>query len=208
MYELYWGKNSAALAPEAVLEEAGLPYEKVLIDFKRKETRSPDYLAINPAGYLPALITPEGDILYESATIVLYLCDRHQLDLAPRPGERERGLFYRSLFYMTNTVQEAYKLYYYPERYAGDGADLQATCVQALALLLERWAVVDRALAAAGPFLLGERFSAADIYLAMLVTWHPEEAEFLARFAGIKRCFEAACARPIFGRVIAAHRAD
>ena len=124
-----------------------------------------------------------------------------------RADERQRGLFYRALFYMTNTVQEAYKLHYYPGRYAGDGANLQATREQALALLLERWALVDKTLDAGGPFLLGERFSAADIYLAMLVTWYPEESELLRRFPGIKRCFEAACARPGLGGVIAAHRA-
>lgn len=207
LYKLYWSANTAAFAPEAVLEVGGLPYERVPIDLAGKETQDADYLAINPAGYLPALITPEGETIYESAAIVLYLCLRHRLDLVPSADSPELGRFYRSLFYMTNTVQEAYKLHYYPARFAGADADLDATRARALALLQTRWAVIEDLLAPAGPFFFGARMGALDIYLVMLVSWHPDESAFLAGFPAIKRCVDAAAKAPGLARVIARHRA-
>ena len=207
MYKLYWARNTAAFAPEAVLVAAALPYERVPIDLGRAENRTPAYLAVNPAGYLPALVTPEGEVVHEAAAIVLYLCDRHGLDLVPPAGAPERGFFYCALFYMTNTLQEAYKLYYYPARFAGEAADLAATRARALALLQTRWAVVEDLLKPrAGPFFFGTRFGALDIYLAMLATWHPKEAELLAGLPAVKRCFEAAAAVPSLAQVLAWHR--
>ncbi len=94
MYKLYWNKDTAAVAPEMVLEEAGLAYEKVVIDAFGGETWQADYLAINPAGYIPALIREDGSILYESAAISLYICDRHGLsELLPPLEDPDRGGF-------------------------------------------------------------------------------------------------------------------
>jgi len=206
LYKLYWARNTAAFAPEAILAAAELPYERIPIDLAQGENQAPAYLAVNPAGYLPALITPEGEAIHEAAAIVLYLCDRHRLDLAPAADAPERGFFYRALFYMTNTLQEAYKLYYYPTRFAGAEADLDATRTRALALLQTRWAVVEDLLKpAGGPFFFGERFSALDIYLVMLVTWHPDRAALLAALPAVKRCFEAAAKVPALAQVLAWH---
>ena len=157
MYKLYWAPKTAAFAPQAVLEEAGLPYELVPVDLEREENLGPAYLAVNPAGYVPALQGEVCGILYESAAIVLYLCDHHGLaELVPAPDEALRGLFYRSLFYMTNTVQEAYKLFYYPQRFTAEPGDAPGIKARAEQLLIERWAVVEAQLAGGGPCLLGK----------------------------------------------------
>ena len=208
MYRLYWARNSAAFAPEAVMQIAGLPFERITIDLARGENRSPAYLTVNPAGYVPALITPDGSVIHEAAAIVLYLCDHHGLDLAPPPRAPERGFFYRALFYMSNTLQEAYRLYYYPARFAGEAADLQATKVRALDLLQSRWTLVEDLLTpAGGPFFFGDRFSALDVYLVMLVTWHPQGEGLLAGLPAVKGCFDAAAEVPGLARVLARHRA-
>lgn len=203
MYKLYWNKDTAAVAPELVLEEAGLAYEKVVIDAFAGETWQPEFLAINPAGYIPALVREDGTILYESAAICLYLCDRHGLtDLLPPPDDPDRGLLYRGLFYMTSTVQDAYKRYYYAWRFSTDEADAPRIKARAVEALVERWKVIDDHLASGGPYYLGSRFSLVELYMQVLVTWFPpDEAELLARYPAIRKAFEATAERPAVRKV-------
>ena len=84
MYVLYGGDFTRAPLVQWVLDEGGIGYEFRKIDIVKDEHRAPEFLAINPAGLVPVLITPEGDALYEVAALMVYLADRHQLtDLAP-----------------------------------------------------------------------------------------------------------------------------
>lgn len=206
MYKLYWAPATAALAPHAVLEELGAAYELVAVDLRGGEHRTPAYLAFNPGGYVPTLVTGEGQVLTESAAIVLALCDRHpEAGLLPVPGDPDRARLYRWLFYLTNTVQGTYKYYYYPARYSTEPADAPRIKAKARGDLIARWRPVDEYLAKEGPYLLGERYSAGDIYLAMLATWFEPKQELFASFAGIKRCFDLVAERPAVRRVLEAH---
>ncbi len=209
MYKLYWDQGTAAMAPQIVLEEAALDYERVRVDTRSGETRAAAYLALNPAGYVPALVTDEDVILYESAAICLYLCDHHGLALAPATDDPARGLMYRCLFYLTNTVQEAYKQHYYPERLTTDPADAPRISAKGTENLVERWKVVDDHLAAAGPLHLGERASVVDIYMLMLVTWFPPHWQpLLDRYAALKQAFELTAERPAVRKVMRLHGID
>jgi len=127
MYILYGGGFSRALGPQMVFEEAGLPYELRVVDIDGQEHRGADYKKLNPAGYVPALVTPEGDVLHEAAGIMLYLADRHNLnELAPLAHDPERGIFLSKLFYFTNDVQPSMKRFYYARRYALRDEDVHA----------------------------------------------------------------------------------
>ena len=140
LYRLYFKEGTAAFGPQAVLEEAGLPHELVIVDTTTGAQRQPDYLALNPSGKIPTLVTPEGEVLYETAAIMLYLADRHGLDdLAPPVGHPLRGLFYRSLFYLSNVLQTDFKRYYYPERFTSDAAGAPQIKSQAKETLKESW---------------------------------------------------------------------
>ena len=77
MYILYGGSITRSLAPQMVLEEGSLAYTLREIDIDAGEHRGEAFLEINPAGYVPALVTPEGHVLHEAAAIMLYLADRH-----------------------------------------------------------------------------------------------------------------------------------
>lgn len=209
MDKLYWAPNSAALAPQAILEEAGAPYEILPVDLKAGAQRSPDYLALNPGGYVPALVTADGQVLTESAAIMLTLAERHpETGLLPAAGDPARGTLLRWLFYLTNTVQEAYKRFYYAARYSTDPADAPRIRQKATADLLERWAVVERHLASGGPFVLGRRASVADIYLLMLATWYEPLLQMLDACPSVRRCCEALAQRPAIAKVLAAHGQD
>ena len=77
MLKFYYAKNSAAFAPHILLEDIGADYEAVQIDMQSGEQRSESYLAINPKGRLPSLVTDKG-ILTETPAILLYLAQIFQ----------------------------------------------------------------------------------------------------------------------------------
>ena len=202
VYKLYWCRHTAAQAPEVLLEDAGLTYEKITIDIEKEENWLPEYLAVNPTGYVPALVTPEGALLTESGAILLYLCERHGLELAPSPEDPLRGTFLRFLFFFCTTIPAATKRYYFAKRFVRDPVDIPWMREQSVKEQERFWRIVDDHLKEGGPFMLGDRFSVLDIQLAMLVPWHPDWADLMRSLPAVKRCFEAATARPAVRRVM------
>lgn len=198
MYILYGGKFTRAVGPQMVLEEAGLPYEVRSIDIVAGEHRDPGFLSINPAGFVPALVTPEGAVLHEAAAIMLYLADRHHMrDLVPGVDTPERGIFYSKYFFLTNDIQPAMKRFYYPERYSSDPADAPRIRAQAFDMSLERWSVVERHLATEGPYHLGKQISLVDLYMAVWVAYGTEKPyNLLDDYPAIRRCYLAVRERP------------
>ena len=92
MHTLYWNRNSSSLAPMAVLEESGTPYEAVWIDMAAGEHKSPAHRARHPLGLVPALVLPDGTTLVESAAITAYGADLNPDNgLAPPVGTPSRG---------------------------------------------------------------------------------------------------------------------
>jgi glutathione S-transferase len=197
MYTLYWSEGTASFAPHAVLEEAGLPYKLVTVDISSGENRNDAYLKMNPTGRVPTLITPTGQTLYESAAISLYLADHHGLeDLAPPADHVLRGAFLQSLIYLSNTVQAFYRTFYYSTRFIQDTDNSEVFRATAIANLYDAWESVEIYLKQNGPYHLGERFSLADIYLVMLVTWFKPTEDLLGKYSAIKQCFDLTAARP------------
>jgi glutathione S-transferase len=200
MYKLFHAPGSAAMAPHIMLVETGAPYELVSLDMAAGAHKAPDYLKINPNGRVPTLL--DGDqIVYESAAIVMYLADRHpETGLAPAPGSKERGAYYQWLTWLTNTLQDTYVSYFGASRYAaseGAQAEVKAMAEQRLQPL---FAILDQALAT-GPYLLGAKCSAPDIYLTMLARWSRNMAKPATTYPNIKRCVDLVRARPAVGRV-------
>lgn len=209
MYVLYGGGVSRAMGPQMVLEEAGLAYEVRTVDTSRGEHRTADFLAMNPAGFVPALKTPEGAVLHEAAAIMLYLADRHGLeDLAPTPDDPARGPFLAKLFYLADDIQPPTKRVMYPERFSTDPAAVPGILEQARAEAMDRWGVVDAHLAQHGPYALGERFSLVDLYMTLWAAYGLESADdLLQAFPAVRRCHDLVAARPKIAPLIADIRA-
>jgi glutathione S-transferase len=205
MYELYGRKGAGSMVVEAVLEECAVPYK--LTEVKRNASRMPpaDYLAINPLGQVPALKLPDGTIMTESAAILLYLADEHSKGkLAPAPGQPLRPHFLRWLVYLATNIYMTDLRIYYCDRYstrAEDAANVKEAAVEAMAW---EWDVYAAALKSK-PYMLGEQFSAVDIYAAMLATWNIDVPAFFRKHPNIRACYERVVARPAVGRVWRLH---
>lgn len=202
MYTLYWSPGSAAMAPHAALEEIGTPYKLVPVDISPGKPRDPAYLKLNPQGKVPTLVLEDGRAMYESAAIMLHLAERHpEAGLAPPVGDPLRPFYHQWLVHLTNTLQPAYTIWYYPERYTTNPAatdDLRARAAEELLVLWER---VNQALAG-GPYLLGERFSGCDLFLQMLAGWQDPLPQLYQRCRNVKRCVDLVLQRPAVQRML------
>jgi glutathione S-transferase len=165
MYTLHYAPDNASLIIRLVLEEAGLPYRTALVDRGHKAQDSAAYRAINPAGLIPALETPDGPI-FETAAILLWLSDRH--DLGPAPDAPTRGAFLKWLFFISNTAHGDLRQLFYPGQYVP--MDATAGHHALLSTRMQRhFTLLDRA-AEANPDLFAPA-SVLACYLAPLMRW-------------------------------------
>lgn len=135
--------------------------------------------AVNPLMQIPTLILPDGQVMTESAAITLLLADLTGNDaLVPAPGDADRAGFLRWLIYLVAAI--------YPTHAFGDNPDRHVPKDQAdtfqQAMFAERkrlWQVVEaEAARRGGPWFLGPRLSAIDLYFAAMVHWRPRQDWF------------------------------
>ncbi len=203
-YILYGGGVTQSASVEAVLAELDLDYEIRPVDIAAGEHRAPDFRALNPAGFVPALITPAGQVLHENAGIMLYLADRHPASgLAPAIDATERGLFLSRLMFINNDIQSLTKTFFYPHRWSTDKADAPKVREKAFDNVLKRWAIYDRWLADAGPYALGDTFSIADIYMTLWAAYGLKEFDdIVGRCPAVAACYGTVIERPKTGPAI------
>lgn len=201
MYLLHYAPDNASLIVRLVLEEAGLPYQTALVDRAARAQDGAAYRAINPAGLIPALETPQG-ALFETGAILLWLADRHGFG----PGEAEPGrlVLLKWLFFLANTVHADLRQMFYPEQYVPPGATTGHHAL--LTQRLQRhFALLDRAAAdTPGPFAVGGVLAP---YAACLMRWavlYPDgqpEWFVLADYPALSRLAHRLEARPATQRL-------
>jgi len=195
-YILYGGKFTRAIMTEMVLLEGDIPYELRTVDIVSHEHLRPDFLAINPAGWVPALITPQGQTLYETPAINLYLAEQHQLTtLAPATVDVDRGPFLSAYFYLVDELEPVLKRYFYPHRFVLREEDTLAMQQRALEEAIKRISVIDQRLSENGPYHLGERFSLADLNFTFWAA--PLAAKgLLEAYPAVRHCIGLVTSRP------------
>lgn len=173
----YHAPNSRSFAIRWLFEELGNPpHELKVLNLKTNAHKSPEYLAINPMGKVPA-ITHDGTVITEAAAICLYLADLYpEAKLAPAIGDPRRGTFLRWIVFNQAAVEPAIT----------DKA-LKREPGPASTLSYGTYDATVEALAGAvakGPYILGDAFSAADVVVGAGVRWMlgwkllPDRAEF------------------------------
>ena len=201
-YTLYGDLGSGAFSAEAALAEAGAPYRFELVSLEKNEQKQPAFLAINPSGKMPALRLPEGEIVTESAAILLTLADHFpQARLLPPQAGSGRAQAYRWLAFMAGEIYPIIEIVDYPERFVPAGAE--ALRAKARDRIRERLLVIERMIQ--GPFLLAHGFSILDIYAAMFTRWSLEPDWKLANIPRLMKLAEAVSQRPAIAPVWRRH---
>lgn len=155
--------NSRSGITRSLLEELDIPYDLVVLDLQRGEQRTPDYLSINPMGKVPA-IRHHGVLVTEQPAILLYLADAFpQAGLAPSKDDPLRGAYLRWIVFYGSCFEPAlldrsFERAPAPQMACGYG-DYDSV-IGTLAAQLEQ-----------GPWLLGERFTAADVLWGGALNW-------------------------------------
>lgn len=169
-YVLYYSPGTASSIVHWLLIELGVEHELRLVDLADGEHKRADYLRLNPAGVVPAL-SIDDEPLFEAAALMLQLADLHpEADLCPAIATPERARYYQWTLHLANSLQPAFRLWFYPAEGAGE-ANAEATREQARARIEAVWDRLDAELGKRGPFLVGEKLSVLDFYATILMRW-------------------------------------
>ena len=206
--KLYSMAGTCALSVHVVLEWIGAPYTVEVM--ARGDNRRPAYLAINPAGQVPALALDDGRVLTEAAAILPYLAESFpQAGLGGGDTPIGRYALAQLLSYLTGEVHTAFKPYFTPQRFLDDEAQFPVLRAHAFVVLAPMLASLEARLGEAD-FILDGRRSVADAYFYVLLRWveeapdglspYPRLSRFRARMeadAGVARALAAEGLRPV-----------
>lgn len=203
-YVLYGRPGSGSVAVQVALEEIGAPYERVWIG--REPADVAQLRKKNPAGRVPALELPDGTVLFESAAILIHLALLHpEARLAPALGSTRHAQFLQWMVFCSANLYETALRIYYSARYSTRGeADAEVIRAKAAADFIEQAGIIAPRLA---PYVLGDTYSIADVYLYMLASWHPDVAALEAGWPTIATHSALIRARPAVAKVDADHQA-
>ncbi len=181
MLKLYYAPNTCALASHIALIEAGADYEAIRIDFTRQQQQSPDYLAINPKGRVPALVTDQG-IITETPAILAYIAQSFpQAKLAPSdPFTFARVQEFNS--YLCSTCHVAHAHLRRGPRWveAHETAAIEAMQRRVPSSVTECFALIERGILK-GPWAMGADYTVTDAYLFTVANWLETDQADLSR---------------------------
>jgi glutathione S-transferase len=186
--KLYYAQGACSLAPHITAEECGLKLEIEKVDLRVRQTeKGTDFNTVSAKGYVPALLMEDGSLLTESQVIVQYLADlRPELGLAPKAGSAERYRLQEWLAYISSEIHK------------NIGGLFRATPEGREALIANANRRLELAAGALQkqPWLLGEQFSVADIYLYVVLSWAPVVKLDLSPFPALQDFVAKVAARP------------
>ena len=200
MYTLYYSPGTASMVVHLALLEIGAPHRLELVDFGKDAQHSPEYLRLNPRGQVPTLVI-DGRPYFESAALLMLLAERHpEAGLAPPPGSALRGDYLQWVVFLASSLGPAYRQWFYPSDL---GSDEHPPFVrEAIRKKIEgSWSLVDAHLAAHGPWMLGEEFSAVDLLALMYMRWSRNMPRPVTAWPALKPYADRLRARPSWARL-------
>ena len=163
--KLYYAPGACSLAPHIVAREAGIDLELDKVDWKTKKTESgKDFASVNPKGYVPALELDDGQLLTEGPVIQQYLADKKPASgLAPANGTLERYRLQEMHTYINSEIHKQFGPLFNPS-ITPEAKEYQ------FATIRRRLEFIEKGLGNK-QFLLGDKFTAADAYLFVMLSW-------------------------------------
>lgn len=199
---LYFTPGTCAQAVRIALEEAQTPYTLVRVDFASQQQRSPEYLAVNPKGRVPALVTEHGT-LTETPALLAYVAHRFaDARLAPAdPFGFARMQEFHS--YLASTVHIAHAHRPRASRWADEPEAQAAMQRKVPANMTECFTLIERHYLGDGPWVLGEQYSVADGYLFTVAGWLKSDGVDIAQFPKVHAHSQRMAQRPAVQRALA-----
>lgn len=199
---LYLAPGTCAMAVRIALVEANAPHRIQRLDLAAGEQRSPAYLAINPKGRVPALVTERG-VLTETPALLLYVAQRFpEAQLAPLDDPFLLARMQEVHSFLASTVHVAHAHGRRASRWADDEQAIAAMQAKMPRNMRDGFTEIEHHYLA-GPWVLGERFSLADIYLFVVAGWLASDGVDIAEFPKVAAHHERMLARPAVQEALA-----
>jgi glutathione S-transferase len=195
--KLFFAPNTVAVASLIVLEEVGADYEPVRLDFKATEQQSASYLALNPKGRVPSLVTDQG-ILTETPAILNFLAARFGLTPLD-PWTAAQVDEWNA--YLCSTVHVAHAHLRRGHRWSDDPTVIDAMKLKVPQNMGDAFAYLEERFV--GPFVFGGTFTTSDAYTFTIARWLKGDGVEIARFPKIAAHFARMEARPSVQKALA-----
>ncbi len=197
--QLFHNPQSRAAMTHWLLEELGIEYELVRLEYGDGSMRTPEFLEVSPLGKIPAI--RDGKItVSDTPAIAIYLADKYKtVDMAPGIADPRRGEYLRWLIFQSTAIDPAMLqagMKFETKRQQAGWGDVE-TVLGALETRLER----------ADPFLFGDWFTAADLLVGGMMGWATGFG-LLEAGPATTRYIEATCSRPAYAKTIGASGDD
>jgi GST-like protein len=202
-YTIYGALGSGSVPVEATLTLLGQPYDVVEAPTWEGAAQQAKVAGVNPLKQVPALVTPDGETITESAAILIWLADRHpEARLAPSPDSPLRGQFLRWMVFVPAAIYSLFWVRDEPSRLGGPDPDVQARIKAATAdRIADCWAMMDSQLTPlsekiGGRYLLGDDLTVLDLYVAVVSRWTPRRKRFYEVAPGMSQVVRRVDADP------------
>src|SRR6266702_99912 len=202
MFKLYYAPGTCALASHIALEEAGAAYTTERLDFKANQQNSPEYLAINPKGRVPSLVTDRG-ILTETPAMLAFIAQSFpQAKLAPLEDAFAFAQAQAFNSYLCSTVHVAHAHKLRGARWATEESsfvDMRGKVPQTVGAC---FALIERGMLK-GPWVMGEQYTICDPYLFTIAGWLEGDGVDLAILPQVADHRKRMAERPAVRKVLA-----
>ena len=200
---LYYAPGTCAQAVRIALEEAQAPYTAVRMDLASQQQRSPEYLAINPKGRVPALLTEHG-VLTETPALLMYVAQRFpQARLAPLDDPFALARMQELHSFLASTVHVAHAHRPRASRWADEPEAQAAMQRKVPANMTECFTLIEHHYLDDKPWVLGEQYSVADGYLFTMAGWLKSDSVDIAQFPRVAAHHARMAQRPAVQRALA-----
>jgi len=202
----FYAPSSCSMASHLALEQSGVAYEARRVDFSQNEQRSEAFLALNPKGRVPALLTEQG-VLTETPAILAFISQSFpEAHLAPveDPFRFAEAQAFNS--YLCSTVHVAHAHRLRGARWADDPLAIEAMQKKVPQNMSDCFALIEQHLIS-GPYVLGETYSICDMYLFTICQWLERDGVDIRLFPKVEQLCQRMLENPLVARITALYAA-
>ncbi|MGE5565825.1 MAG: glutathione S-transferase family protein [Parcubacteria group bacterium] len=175
---LYGAPGFGSVAVEAALTLLGEPYERVDIPADSPDAFLAGVKAVNPMLQVPAVVLPSGELMTESAAILIWLADRHpEARMAPASSDPKRAQFLRWMVYVPAAIYSMFWVRDVPSRLAATPEAEEAIKARTAERIADCWRIMDEQVSP-GRYILGDEISVLDLYVTVVSRWTPRRRRF------------------------------